>query len=110
MAETLAASPYRAVIMASSSWSHCFLSTNTGYVLPDFESDRMMFDALKKGDYETWRKRKIEDVEAAGHHELLNWHVLAGAMGALKRKPEILDYFETFIFQSDKCFATFPPN
>jgi len=110
MAETLAASPYRTVIMASSSWSHCFLSTNTGYVLPDFESDRMMFDALKKGDYETWRKRKIEDVEAAGHHELLNWHVLAGAMATLKRKPEILDYFETFIFQSDKCFAAFPPN
>ena len=45
-----------------------------------------------------------------GHHELLNWHVLAGAMGTLQRKPEILDYVETFIFQSDKCFAVFPPN
>jgi hypothetical protein len=110
MAEALAESPYRAVIMASSSWSHCFLSTNTGYVLPDFESDRMMFAALKDGDYETWRNRSIEDVEAAGHHEMLNWHVLAGAMATLKRKPQILDYVETFIFQSDKCFAAFPPN
>jgi hypothetical protein len=110
MAETLAESPYRTVIMASSSWSHCFLSTNTGYVLPDFDSDRLMFNALKKGDYDTWKGRKIEDVEAAGHHELLNWHVLAGAMAALDRKPEVLDYFETFIFQSDKCFAVFPPN
>ena len=63
-----------------------------------------------KGDYETWRRRTIEEVEAAGHHELLNWHVLAGAMATLKRKPVILDYFETFIFQSDKCFAAFPPN
>ena len=31
-------------------------------------------------------------------------------MAALDRKPEVLDYFETFIFQSDKCFAVFPPN
>jgi hypothetical protein len=110
MAETLAESPYRVVIMASSSWSHCFLSTNTGYVLPDCESDRKMLAALKDGDYETWRQRTITEVEAAGHHELLNWHVLAGAMGVLKRKPVILDYVETFIFQSDKCFAVFPPS
>ena len=86
------------------------LSTNTGYVLPDFDEDRRMLAALEKGDYDTWRRRTIGEVEAAGHHELLNWHVLAGAMGYLKRKPVILDYFETFIFQSDKCFAVFPPN
>jgi hypothetical protein len=36
--------------------------------------------------------------------------VLVGAMATLKRKPEIIDYVETFIFQSDKCFAAFPPN
>lgn len=36
-------------------------------------------------------------------------HVLADAMAYLKRKPVILDYFETLIFQSDKCFAVFPP-
>ena len=52
VAQTLAASPYRTVIMASSSWSHSFLSTNTGYAVPDRKSDRMMFEALKSGDYE----------------------------------------------------------
>jgi len=109
MAETLAASPYRSVVIASSSWSHCFLSTNTGYVVPDTETDRLMLEALKKGDYETWRNRTIEETEAAGHHEMLNWHVLAGAMSTLDRKPEIIDYVETFIFQSNKCFAVFPP-
>ncbi len=46
MAEALAESPYRSVIMASSIWSHCFLSPSSGYVVPDFESDRMMLDAL----------------------------------------------------------------
>ena len=49
-------------------------------------------------------------LEAAGHHEMLNWHVLTGAMSVLKRKPVVADYVETFIFQSDKCFAAFPPN
>jgi hypothetical protein len=110
MAETLAESPYRTVIMASSSWSHCFLSPNAGYVVPDQKSDAMMLDALKKGDYEFWRRRTIAEVEAAGHHEMLNWHVLVGAMDELKRKPVINEYVETFIFQSDKCFAVFPPN
>jgi len=110
LAESLAESPYRSVIMASSSWSHCFLSSNTGYVIPDFESDRMMLEAMRDGDYETWRTRTIDEVEAAGHHELLNWHVLAGAMDKLDRKPVIADYVETFIFQSDKCFAAFPAN
>lgn len=109
MAQTLAASPYRVVIMASSSWSHCFLSTNTGYAVPDRKSDAMMLDALKAGDYEVWRRRTMAEVEGAGHHELLNWHVLVGAMAELKRKPIVTEYVETWIYRSDKCFAIFPP-
>ena len=110
LARVLADSPYKSVIMASSSWSHCFLSSNTGYVVPDFESDRRMLEALKEGDYDFWKRRTMDEVEGAGHHELLNWHVLTGAMDALDRKPEIIDYAETFIFQSNKCFAVFPPE
>ena len=70
----------------------------------------MMLEALKQGDYDVWRRRTIEETEAAGHHEMLNWHVLAGAMDTLGRKPDVIDYVETFIFQSDKCFAVFPPD
>ncbi|MEK9661842.1 MAG: extradiol ring-cleavage dioxygenase [Alphaproteobacteria bacterium] len=110
LAETLAESPYRAVIMASSSWSHGFLASNTGFVLPDFEADRQMLDRLKAADYAAFRDRSLAEVEGAGHQEMLNWHVLAGAMATLDRKPEILDYVETYIFQSDKCFAVFPPK
>jgi len=66
-------------------------------------------NALNTGDDEPWR-RTIQEVEAAGHHELLNWHVLAGAMATLKRRAIICDYVATFIFQSGKCFAAFPPN
>ena len=67
-----------------------------------------MLEALKVGDYDFWKRRTMDEVEGAGHHELLNWHVLAGAMDTLGRKPEIIDYVETFIFQSNKCFAVFP--
>ena len=32
---------------------------------------------------------------------------LAGAMAELERKPEIVDYYETYIFNSNKCLAVF---
>jgi hypothetical protein len=110
LAQVAAASPYRIAMMASSSWSHCFLSPNTGFVIPDHKSDRLLFEALKKGDYEVWRRRTTEETERAGHQEMLNWMVLAGAMAELKRKPVIHDYVETYIFQSNKCFCSFPPS
>jgi hypothetical protein len=46
-------------------------------------------------------------IEEAGQQELLNWMCLAGAMEVLGRKPEILDYIETYILNSDKCMAVF---
>ena len=32
-----------------------------------------------------------------------------GAMDALGRKAEIIDYVESYLFNSDKCFALFRP-
>ena len=40
---------------------------------------------------------------------ILNWVTLGGAMHHLKRDPEIIDYVESYIFNSDKCFAVFRP-
>jgi hypothetical protein len=108
VARTLAASPWRVVLMASSSWSHAFLSPKHGYVWPDQESDRLLLEALRRGDYDFWRNRTTAEIENAGHHEMLNWMVLVGAMEALGRKVVIHDYVETYIFASDKCFASFP--
>ena len=34
---------------------------------------------------------------------------LAGAMEELDRKAEILDYIETYVFNSEKCLALFKP-
>jgi hypothetical protein len=109
VAEVLAASPYRAALIASSSWSHAFLSPKNGYLWPDHEGDRLLFDAVKRADYDVWRKRSLAEMEFAGQHEMLNWMALIGAMEALDRRPVIQDYMETYILASDKCFLSFPP-
>ena len=108
VAEVLAASPYRVALVASSSWSHCFLSPKNGYLWPDHEGDRILFDAVERADYGVWRKRSLADMEYSGQHEMLNWMALMGAMEALDRKPVIQDYMETYILASDKCFLSFP--
>ena len=38
---------------------------------------------VKHADWDTWRNRNLEQIERAGHHELLNWMVLAGAAGGM---------------------------
>ena len=63
VAEVLAASPYRSALIASSSWSHSFLSPKNGYLWPDHEGDRLLFDAVSRADYGTWRKRTLADME-----------------------------------------------
>jgi hypothetical protein len=57
-----------------------------------------------------WRNRSTAEIEAAGQHEALNWAVLVGAVEELGQRIEVIDYVESFIFASNKCFATFPPS
>jgi hypothetical protein len=110
LAQVASESPYRIVLMASAGWSHAFLSPTNGYIIPDHQADRMLLEALKRGDYETWRKRTPEENDRAGHQELLAWMVLVGAMAELGRKPVVHDFHETYIFRSNNCFASFPPG
>ena len=49
-------------------------------MIPDHAVDREMLAALKHADWDAWRNRSLEEIERAGHHELLNWMLLAGAM------------------------------
>jgi len=46
-------------------------------------------------------------LEGAGQHELTIWCALAGAMSDLDKKPEVIDYIETFTLNTDSCFAVF---
>ena len=51
----------------------------------------------------------IAEAEDRGHHELLNWFCLAGAMAELRRKPDESVFLESWISNSNKVFAVFRP-
>jgi hypothetical protein len=110
VAHALERSPWRVALIASSSWSHSFLVQKHSLMFPDVEADRRYYGALKRGDWEYWRNTRLEEAEASGHHELLNWFCLAGAMHALGRKgPDESVFLESWITNSDKVFAVFRP-
>jgi hypothetical protein len=102
-------SPWNVALIASSSWSHSFLTAKHGRMYPDVESDKLYFEALRAGEWETWRNTTLEEAENRGHHELLNWFCLAGAMAELKRHPDEAVFLESWISNSDKVFAVFRP-
>ena len=109
VARTFADSPWRVALVASSSWSHAFLTEKHHWLWPDNAGDRARFDELCSGQLPRWRDLTTEEIEDAGQQEFLNWVCLGGAMHALGREPEIVDYVESYIFNSDKCFALFRP-
>ena len=107
-ARALARSPWRVAIIASSSWSHAFLVQKHALLFPDVEADKRYYEALKKGDWELWRNTKLSEIEDRGHHELLNWFCLAGAMHELgRRRPDSSVFLESWITNSDKVFAVY---
>jgi hypothetical protein len=93
--------------MASSGWSHGFLTEKHHHMYPDTESDRVLLDHLRNGNYNAWRDTPLAQIEAAGQQEVLNWTCLAGAMAELDYKADILDWVETWTFNSTKCMAVF---
>ena len=104
-ARVLASSPWRVALIASSSWSHAFLTPKRHLLYPDVESDRAMYETLRAGDYEAWRKTSLATIEDAGQQEMLNWMCLAGAMAELGRRPSETEFLETYIFNAPKCFG-----
>jgi hypothetical protein len=72
-------------------------------------SDRRRFEELRAGDYLAWRDLTLDQIEQAGQHELLNWMPLAGAMHELGQKPSWCELIESYIMNSCKVMAIFPP-
>jgi hypothetical protein len=106
-ARILRDSPWRVVLMASSSWSHAFLTEKHHWLYPDLEADRALLQHLQTGDYAKWRDLPLAQLEASGQQEVLNWVCLAGAMAELGYKMELLDWVETWLFNAPKCMALF---
>ncbi len=107
MARVLETSPYRVALIASSSWSHAFLHDKAWRLHPDIESDRAFYEALRSGDYAKWRETPLSAVEDSGQQEMLNWFCLAGAMAEMRRTPSWSEFIESYVFNSNKCFAIF---
>lgn len=108
-ARALRDSPWRVALIASSSWSHAFLTDKNWRLWPDVASDRRFYDALKGGDYAAWHGVRTEQLEESGQQELLNWFCLVGAMEELGRTPDETEFVETHVLNSNKCFAVFKP-
>lgn len=105
LARVLGELPGRYVLAASASWSHGFLCEATGYLHPAVDVDRALFERLEAADWATFGSLTLADIERYGHHELLNWVVLAGAMAELDRTPDWCELVESHVFNSDKVFA-----
>lgn len=104
-ARAMADSPWRVALMASSSWSHSFLTEKNWQLWPDVAADRALFGALETGDYAKWHQYKTDQIEESGQHEVLNWFCLLGAMEALGRKPDKAFFHENWAFVSPVVFA-----
>jgi len=109
-ARFFANSPWRVALIGSASWSHGSLTQKHGRLYPDIVTDRTRFEQLRGNHFGDWGKLTQEEMEDSGQHEVLNWICLAGAMTELGQKAEVVDYVETHIFNSAKCFALFPPQ
>ena len=95
---------WRVALMASSSWSHSFLTETNWQLWPDMPADRALSDALETGDYAKWDAYKTDQIEESGQHEVLNWFCLLGAMEALGRKPDKAVFLENWAFVSPVVF------
>jgi catalytic LigB subunit of aromatic ring-opening dioxygenase len=106
-ARFFAQSPWRVAIIGSASFSHGSLTAKHGRLYPDLAADRARVEELAGGGWKEWAALSPEAIENAGQHEILNWVCLAGAMSVSSAQCEIVDYVESYLFNSSKCFAVF---
>lgn len=106
-ARVLKASPWRVALVASSSWSHAFLTEKNGWIYPDEPADRHCFEELRAANYTTFRDLDLKAIEDSGQQEILNWVCLAGAMHELGTRADFIDFVGSWIFNSNKVMATF---
>jgi hypothetical protein len=109
-ARFFANSPWRVALIGSASWSHGSLTQKHGRLYPDVDADRRRYDELRSGGFADWGRISQEEIEVSGQHEVLNWICLAGAMSELGHSAEVVDFVESYVFNSAKCFALFSPR
>ncbi len=108
VAALLADSPWRVAVIGSSSWSHATLTAKHHCLYPDVAADRQRYAELATGEFHRWRDLDARTMQESGQHEMLNWVCLAGAMEG--RRPAMTLFVESYIFNSNKVLALFPPE
>jgi hypothetical protein len=97
----------RVALVASSSWSHAFLTDKTWHITPDTVADRRLYQLFINRDYEKWQATPSRDIVDSGQHEMLNWFCLTGAVDELGLDSVWSELVTTDVFNSNKCFAVF---
>ena len=110
VARAFSESPWRVVLIGSSSWSHGGLTESHDYIHPDVEADDRLHEHLKANDLTYFRDLTTAQLIEAGQVELPNWCAVIGAAYELGQAPEVLAYSPSHIFNSSKCVALFPPR
>ena len=77
---------------------------------PDIPADRRRYDELSTGGYANWAEMSVDEINDAGQNEILNWICLAGAMTETGQRFEPVDFVESYVFNSSKCFCLIPAN
>jgi hypothetical protein len=109
VARVLRPSPWRVTLIASSSWSHAFLTDHTWRLRPDTAADRQLYDAMIANDLSRWEKTTTAEIEHAGQQEVPNWFTPLGVARELGVEPAWSTFVETWVFSSNKVFAVWPP-
>jgi hypothetical protein len=107
VAQSFADTDLRVALVASSSWSHAFLTDKTWHITPDTEADRRLYDLFAARDHAKWKETTTGEIVDAGQHEMLNWFCLTGAADELGLDLAWSELVVTDIFNSNKCFAVF---
>jgi hypothetical protein len=110
VARAMAKTGQRIALVASSSWSHAFLTDKTWHLRPDTAADRHLYRAFQEADWDSWTGVTGKQIVDSGQHEMLNWFCLAGAMHELGMSLRWSEFVETDVFNSNKCFAIFDPG
>jgi hypothetical protein len=107
VADTLLASPWRAALVSTSSWSHAFLCDKTWRLMPDTAADLRLYEQMVRADYSALMRTSLAELEEAGQQETLNWFALFGAMERAGQRLQWSTFVETYVFNSNKVFAVY---
>ncbi len=93
----------RVAVVASSSWSHSFLTHKFNCCEFDEEFDRRNLELLRKGQGSKLAKLTPEEIQQSGDHEFLNWIIALGVLG--DRPARIVEVLDDQSQVSFKVFA-----